>query len=144
MRAGKSKVIRALNAAKRRERREAELSFLWLEITGRCQLACRHCYAESGPRGTHGSMATSDWMRVIDEAGDLGALTAVFIGGEPTLYPGLPELIGHALGEGMGVEVFSNLVHVREHLWRILESPGVGRATSYYSPDAEEHDAVTG
>jgi hypothetical protein len=37
---------------------DGRLSFLWLEITGRCQLACRHCYAESGPRGTHGSMAT--------------------------------------------------------------------------------------
>jgi MoaA/NifB/PqqE/SkfB family radical SAM enzyme len=123
---------------------DGRLSFLWLEITGRCQLACRHCYAESGPRGTHGSMTTSEWMRVIDEAGDLGALTALFIGGEPTLHPDLPALIGHALGEGMQVEVFSNLVHVAEHLWRILESPGVRLATSYYSPDAKEHDAVTG
>ncbi|MCU1287698.1 MAG: hypothetical protein JWO13_4048, partial [Acidobacteriales bacterium] len=24
------------------------LRFLWLEITGRCQLRCRHCYSESG------------------------------------------------------------------------------------------------
>ena len=23
----------------------AELSFLWLEITGKCQLRCTHCYA---------------------------------------------------------------------------------------------------
>lgn len=32
----------------------APLRFLWLEITGRCQLACAHCYADSGPTGTHG------------------------------------------------------------------------------------------
>ena len=26
-----------------------DLSFLWLEITGNCNLSCSHCYAESGP-----------------------------------------------------------------------------------------------
>jgi MoaA/NifB/PqqE/SkfB family radical SAM enzyme len=48
------------------------LDFLWLEITGRCQLACEHCYASSGPSGTHGTMATADWKRTIDQAVDLG------------------------------------------------------------------------
>jgi MoaA/NifB/PqqE/SkfB family radical SAM enzyme len=24
------------------------LDFLWLEVTGKCQLACSHCYASSG------------------------------------------------------------------------------------------------
>jgi len=24
--------------------------FVWLELTGRCQLECAHCYAESSPR----------------------------------------------------------------------------------------------
>jgi MoaA/NifB/PqqE/SkfB family radical SAM enzyme len=28
----------------------AELSFVWLEITGKCQLECAHCYADSGPQ----------------------------------------------------------------------------------------------
>ena len=36
------------------------LRFLWLEITGKCQLECTHCYADSGPKGTHGTMATRD------------------------------------------------------------------------------------
>ncbi len=39
-----------------------------LEITGRCQLACVHCYAESGPHGTHGTMTLVDWLAVIDQA----------------------------------------------------------------------------
>jgi hypothetical protein len=28
---------------------------LWLELTGKCQLACVHCYADSGPDKGHGS-----------------------------------------------------------------------------------------
>jgi MoaA/NifB/PqqE/SkfB family radical SAM enzyme len=53
------------------------LDFLWLEITGRCQLACEHCYASSGPRGTHGTTATADWKRIIDETVDLGVARSV-------------------------------------------------------------------
>jgi MoaA/NifB/PqqE/SkfB family radical SAM enzyme len=35
-------------------------------------------------------------------------------------------------------------VRVTDGLWRLFESPGVALATSYYSPAAEQHDAVTG
>jgi len=57
------------------------LSFIWAEITGRCQLACTHGYAESGPIGTHGTMDRDDWMRVIDDAAGLGTQMIQFIGG---------------------------------------------------------------
>jgi MoaA/NifB/PqqE/SkfB family radical SAM enzyme len=87
---------------------QAELSFIWLELTGKCQLHCRHCYAESGPRGTHGSMTRADWTRVIDEAVDLGVSLIQFIGGEPTLHPDLPALVCHGASRGVGVEIFSN------------------------------------
>jgi MoaA/NifB/PqqE/SkfB family radical SAM enzyme len=49
-----------------------DLTFVWLEITGKCQLQCSHCYADSGPSGTHGRMSTPDWLRVIDQAAGLG------------------------------------------------------------------------
>lgn len=120
------------------------LAFIWLEITGRCQLACEHCYASSGPQGTHGSMTVADWKRIIDEAVGLGATRLQFIGGEPTLHPDLPALVRHALRRGPAVEVFSNLVRVTDELWRLFESPGVTLATSYYSARAQEHDAITG
>jgi MoaA/NifB/PqqE/SkfB family radical SAM enzyme len=58
------------------------LTFLELEITGRCQLTCSsHCYAEAGPSRGHGSMTGEDWRRVIDEAGAMGVPTVQFIGG---------------------------------------------------------------
>lgn len=122
---------------------QASLRFLWLEITGRCQLACEHCYAESGPTGTHGSMSQADWLRVIDEAAELGVGMVQFIGGEPTLHPDLSVLVRHALSGGMDVEVFSNLVRITPELWETFGLPGVRLATSYYSPDAREHDEIT-
>lgn len=90
--------------------------FLWCELTSRCQLSCRHYYAESGPSGTHGAMRSADWVRVLNQATNLGVRMVQFIGGEPTLHPDLVDLVDHALRRGLAVEVFSNLVHVTDKL----------------------------
>ena len=121
-----------------------DLSFVWLEITGRCQLECRHCYADSGPGGGHGSMTAADWRRVIDQSVELGVEMVQFIGGEPTLHPDLPDLLGYALAAGVEVEVFSNLAHVTPALWELFAQPGVHLACSYYSDRAGQHAAITG
>lgn len=119
-------------------------SFVALEITGRCQLSCRHCYADSGPQGTHGEMSADDWRLVIDQAAALRLSLVQFIGGEPTLHPKLGELVQHALDRSLGVEVYSNLVNVPARLWPVLAQPGVRLAASYYAPTATGHEAVTG
>ena len=117
--------------------------FLWLEITGRCQLLCVHCYAESGPSGTHGVMTVDDWRRVIDEGAALGVGMVQFIGGEPTLHPDLPRLVEYALDRHVEVEVFSNLLRVTPRLWDIFSRPGVCLATSYYADDVGQHEIIT-
>lgn len=120
------------------------LSFLWLEITGKCQLNCAHCYADSGPLGTHGLMTVEQWKAVIDQAVDVGVKWVQFIGGEPTLHPGLVDLIHYCLARTMRVEVFSNLVTIRDDLWEVFSCPGVSLATSFYSDSMTEHEQITG
>jgi MoaA/NifB/PqqE/SkfB family radical SAM enzyme len=120
------------------------LDFVWLELTGQCQLRCAHCYASSGPGGDRGTMSTADWRRVIDQAAELGLRRVQLVGGEPTLHPDLPELVRHALQRGLEVEVYTNLVRVTAALWQVYSLPGVRLATSYYSTSAVEHDAITG
>ncbi|NKQ59386.1 radical SAM protein [Amycolatopsis sp. K13G38] len=121
----------------------SRVSFLWAEITGRCSHQCVHCYAGSSPAGSDGSMTEGDWRRVIDDAAALGAEMVQFIGGEPTMHPGLPTFIDHALGRGLAVEVFSHLAHVTPALWEVFSRPGVSLATSYYSDDPVQHEAIT-
>jgi MoaA/NifB/PqqE/SkfB family radical SAM enzyme len=118
-------------------------TFLWLELTGQCQLACSHCYADSSPAGTHGTMTADDWRLVIDQAAEMGVRTVQFIGGEPTLHPDLPELVRHALSRALAVEVFTNLVHVTPAIWEAFGQPGVSLATSYYSDDPDQHAEIT-
>lgn len=119
------------------------LKFVWLEVTGLCNEFCDHCYADSSPQGTHGAMGPADWTAVIDQLAGMGTVDVQFIGGEPTLHPHLSDLIEHAHGTGLGVEVFSNMTFIREPLWDTLKRCGAKLATSYYSDDAGEHDEVT-
>ncbi|MFD7975287.1 radical SAM protein [Streptomyces sp. NPDC059071] len=121
------------------------LDLLSLEITSRCQFTCpSQCYAEAGPGKGHGSMTTEDWHRLIDEAAALGTRTMQLIGGEPTLHPDFTELVRHVLSVGLNVRVHSNLYKVRAEHWELFEDPRVSVATSYYSDDAAQHDAITG
>ncbi|WP_371780819.1 radical SAM protein [Streptosporangium subroseum] len=117
---------------------------LELEITGKCQLSCAHCYADSGPGIGHGTMTAANWHGLISDAPQLGVERLQFIGGEPTLHPAFAELLGHAAGTGCKIEVFSNLVHVKDEWWSLFRLPNVSLATSYYSDRADEHGAITG
>jgi MoaA/NifB/PqqE/SkfB family radical SAM enzyme len=122
----------------------SDLQFLWLELTGRCQLRCVHCYSESGPDASPGTMTPADWRRVIDDAASLGARGVTLIGGEPTLHPELPALVRYALDHGLGVEVYSNLARpISDVLWTAFALPGVRLATSYYGADTQTHEMVT-
>ncbi|MGA4859961.1 radical SAM/SPASM domain-containing protein [Streptomyces koyangensis] len=118
--------------------------FLWIDLTRACQLECTHCLNGSGPGGSHGSMSTGEWMDLLRDAAAMGTRAVQLFGGEPTLHPDFEELLLHALGLGLSVEVSTNLVHVPERLWKLFERPGVSLATSYYSADPDGHNAVTG
>lgn len=121
------------------------LSFLWLEITGKCNLTCSHCYADSSPfRELHGDMNVGDWHEIIDEAADLGCREMQFIGGEPTLHPHLMELIEHADDRGFSmIEVFTNATRLKEDLIGCFRHHNVSVATSFYSDDPGIHEQIT-
>ena len=118
--------------------------FLWLDLTRKCQLSCTHCYNESGPDGSHGTMTREIWISVLDQAVAAGVRAVQFIGGEPTMHQHFAELVNHALNVGLDVEVYTNLVHVPPRRWKLFQRDGLSLATSYYSATAEEHDARTG
>jgi MoaA/NifB/PqqE/SkfB family radical SAM enzyme len=121
-----------------------KVTFLELELTRRCPLQCQHCYSDSSPAGPQGTMTTSAWEEVIADAAVMGVETVQLIGGEPTVYPGFTRLLRHAIATGLRVEVFSNLMRIKDAWWELFAHPSVSLATSYYSDTAADHDAVTG
>lgn len=122
-----------------------ELSFIWLEITEKCNLTCNHCYADSSPNlNLFGNMEYKDWLTVIDEASSFGCCELQFIGGEPTLYPHLIDLIKYASEKGFSlIEVFTNATMISPKLLGCFKENNVQVATSFYSENPKVHDAIT-
>lgn len=119
------------------------LTFLWLEITGKCNLSCQHCYAGSSPAGHHGAMRCADWEQVITEAAELGCQRMQFIGGEPSVYPHLAHLIRIARNLGIQIEVYTNLVAIKPMLWETFQDCQVSIATSFYTYRPDIHEQIT-
>ena len=121
------------------------LDFIWLELTGRCNLECIHCYADSGPeRPLSEGMELEDWLGALDDAASLGCRKVQYIGGEPTLYPGLPRLIEYARRIGYEQQcVYTNGTHLTDELKAVFKTHDVSLAFSVYGPTGDVHDRVT-
>jgi MoaA/NifB/PqqE/SkfB family radical SAM enzyme/SAM-dependent methyltransferase len=72
--------------------RPDRLREVWLHVTDRCNLACRHCLVASSPTGADG-LDTGALRDVIRQAAELGADTFYFTGGEPFLRSDLVALL---------------------------------------------------
>jgi MoaA/NifB/PqqE/SkfB family radical SAM enzyme len=122
-----------------------DLSFLWLELTNRCNLQCVHCYADSSPwSGETDVLQESDYCKVLDDAFASGCRKVQFIGGEATLNGALPALLSHARHLGYQfVDVYSNLVRLPSSVLESAEANGASFATSLYSDRPAIHDAIT-
>jgi pyrroloquinoline quinone biosynthesis protein E len=76
------------------------------ELTYRCPLHCTYCANPVELGGYTDELDTGTWLRVLDEARDLGVLQVHLSGGEPLLRRDLGTLIRHARDLGM----YTNLV----------------------------------
>mgnify|MGYP003836139219 CR=1 FL=1 len=79
---------------------------LLAELSHRCPLACPYCSNPLELERPRGELTAEEWLRVIDEAAELGVLQIHFSGGEPTLRRDLEQLIARAREQ----EVYSNLI----------------------------------
>lgn len=66
------------------------LRYLELQLTRRCNLACRHCYL--GPPLPE-EMPLDDALSIASQFEEMGGLRLMISGGEPLLYPHLREFI---------------------------------------------------
>ncbi len=128
------------------------LDYVWLELTKSCNLSCAHCYAGAGTNHPHPlpsmereHISLEQWKDILSEGAQLGAKKVQFTGGEPTLYPGLMELIEYARScRYSDIEVFTNATRLEGSLLRQWASSGVRMALSFYSCDPRTHDTITG
>lgn len=84
---------------------EAPLALL-AELSHRCPLQCPYCSNPLELERAGRELDTATWLRVLDEAAELGMHQVHFSGGEPTVRKDLEELVQHADEVGL----YSNLI----------------------------------
>jgi len=78
-----------------------------IEFSLRCNYRCPYCYVPRNPDVSQ-ELSRSEIKDVIRQARALGARKIIILGGEPSIYPHLVEMIDFIRGLGMAVEMFTN------------------------------------
>ncbi|HSO41707.1 MAG TPA: pyrroloquinoline quinone biosynthesis protein PqqE [Rhodospirillales bacterium] len=79
---------------------------LLAEITHRCPMRCVYCSNPLELVAASGELDEGTWLRVLEEAADLGVLQVHFSGGEPLARKDVFRLIAHAAKLGL----YTNLI----------------------------------
>ena len=80
---------------------------LWLYSNYHCNLACRYCLTESGPKVPRRLLGQAAMSAIADEARALGFESLGVTGGEPMLLPDIVEILD-ALLQRLPVTVLTN------------------------------------
>lgn len=89
------------------------VEILQMNITRRCNLACRHCHVQAGPARTE-QMPREVLEACLRAAQNPGVTTIDITGGAPEMHPDLAWLLGRLAALGKRLIVRSNLVILLE------------------------------
>jgi radical SAM protein with 4Fe4S-binding SPASM domain len=78
-----------------------------IEFSLRCNYRCPYCYVPRNPDVSQ-ELTRSEIKDVIRQAEALGARKIIILGGEPSIYPHLLEMIDFIRHQGMAAEMFTN------------------------------------
>lgn len=116
---------------------------LFVELTGRCNERCVHCYASSSPEVTS-QLDLAQVLNVVEDGAQLGFTTILFTGGDPLLSLWLLPAVQRAQELGYpNIEIYTNGLALRPELAQALAQHGARFAFSMYSHRAAVHDAIT-
>jgi MoaA/NifB/PqqE/SkfB family radical SAM enzyme len=119
---------------------------LW-ELTGFCNLACKHCCTGSGPDvPTHDDLGTEEALAALEEFGAAEVRELVLTGGEPLARRDFVDLLTAAARvPQLDVYVATNATLLRDqHVEAFAEAAIRGTTISLDGHDARSHDAIRG
>jgi MoaA/NifB/PqqE/SkfB family radical SAM enzyme len=110
-----------------------------------CNLQCEHCFASALKNDSRRKITPAEYKQIVKQAMKLGAVNFSFQGGEPILYPELPEFIKNSYPDRNLISVTTNATLLDEHKLLALKKAGVDILTiSLDSAIPEEHDCFRG
>ncbi len=112
-------------------------------VTQRCNLKCRHCYAAGAPDLSK-ELTTEECLRAIDDFAAFGCPVVLFSGGEPFTRPDILELATYARHKGLRVVFSTNGTLITEALASKIKAIGVSYVGISIDGTPAVHDAFRG
>ncbi|MFP4445261.1 MAG: 12,18-didecarboxysiroheme deacetylase [Desulfosudaceae bacterium] len=113
-------------------------------VTNRCNLKCRHCYAQAKPYPHENELTTAEGMALIDDLAAFGAPVLLFSGGEPLMREDLLELAGYAVEKGMRAVISTNGTLIDENTAGRLRDIGLSYVGISLDGDRKTNDHFRG
>jgi radical SAM protein with 4Fe4S-binding SPASM domain len=114
------------------------------DFTHRCNLACKHCYSDSGAVQEE-ELSTEQALRVVDQLADAGVTALAFSGGEPLTRKDFFQIARYASDSGLYVSLASNgTLLSKENVQKIKEAKVNYIDVSIDGASAKTHDDFRG
>ena len=114
-----------------------------IEFSRACNFRCAYCYLADRTAGA-GELSRAEIKEVILQAKELGARKIIILGGEPSIYPHLVEMLRYLGSLGLEIEMFTNGTGVTEELAGVLAEEKVRVVVKMNSRDAAVQDRLAG
>jgi pyrroloquinoline quinone biosynthesis protein E len=108
------------------------------EITHRCPLHCVYCSNPLQMIGAKAELPTDDWIRVFQEARDLGILHLHLTGGEPVARADLEELVEAAHAAGLYTNLITSGIGLSEARLAALVDAGLDHVQLSFQDSRDE------
>lgn len=119
---------------------------IFWNLTGRCNLACVHCYNRSGPEKSQSDeLSTKEALAFIDDCAALKVPVILLSGGEPLIREDIWELAQYASHVGIKTALSSNGTLITRRLAKKIHDAGIGYVgISLDGASAQTHDRFRG
>jgi pyrroloquinoline quinone biosynthesis protein E len=113
---------------------------LWLlaELTYRCPLHCVFCYNPVDFARQEDELSTDDWIRVLREGRELGAVQCGLSGGEPLVRDDLEIIVGEAHRLGYYTNLLTSGVGLTEKRAAALRAAGLDHVQLSFQDSTRE------
>ena len=91
-----------------------KIQYARVVLTDRCNLKCFFCHKEGIDESKNEIIKNDELIKCIQVLCDSGIRKIKFMGGEPTLYPGLAEIIGWLKEKDLDISMISNGIASQE------------------------------
>lgn len=116
---------------------------LFLEVSRKCNLRCKHCYNESSQLLTD-FLSYDDIRRLAVSAKKMGAYIFQITGGEPLIRKDIQQIIELVGGLGFKITIFTNLTYLPETIIIQMKKFQIKVVTSVDFLDSFKHDEFRG